>query len=89
MCPSGVWRKRQLISLGRGQAAPARSSYIVPRSTPRERLSMSLMGLGCVKTLAGRADVKPSGRAERASDYALIAALRGWMPMMFLARVRL
>ena len=26
---------------------------------------------------------------ERASDYALMAAMRGWMPMMFFTRVRL
>jgi hypothetical protein len=50
---------------------------------------MSLMGLGCVKTFAGDADVKSSGRAERAWDYALIAAMRGWIPIMFITRVRL
>jgi len=49
----------------------------------------SVVGLGCVKTFAGDADVKSSGRAERAWDYALIAAMRGWMPMMLITRVRL
>jgi hypothetical protein len=49
----------------------------------------SAKGLGCVKTFAGDADVKSSSGAERAWDYALIAAMRGWMPMMFITRVRL
>jgi hypothetical protein len=51
---------------------------------------MSHMGLGCVKTFAGSAHVSRVVAAQRrAWDYALIAAMRGWMPMMFITRVRL
>jgi hypothetical protein len=55
---------------------------------------MSVKGLGCVKTLYG----KYRGVAIVAEwrygpffgpDYVLIAAMSGWIPMMFITRVRL
>jgi hypothetical protein len=43
------------------------------------------MGLGCVKTLCLMGGV----RLRRDSFYALIAAISGWTPLMFITRVRL
>jgi hypothetical protein len=57
--------------------------------------SMSAMGLGCVETPWEREEFAflaafASGVLHfLRSDYALIAAMRGWMPMMFITRVRL
>ncbi len=57
-------------------------------------MGTSVMGLGCVKTLYG----KYRGVAIVAEwrygpffgpDYVLIAAMSGWIPMMFITRVRL
>jgi hypothetical protein len=56
---------------------------------------MSQMGLGRVKTLwerEGNVDFGSLGEwvpALFGSNYALIAAMSGWMPMMFITRVRL
>ncbi len=50
------------------------------------------MGLGRVKTLYGMERNDPSEVAMRGFpglDYALIAAMSGWMPMMLITRVRL
>jgi hypothetical protein len=57
--------------------------------------SMSALGLGCVETPWEREEFAflaafASGVLHfLRSDYALIAAMRGWMPMMFITRVRL
>jgi hypothetical protein len=53
---------------------------------------MSAMGLGRVKTLYGMERNDLSAVAMRVFaglGYALIAAMSGWMPMMFITRVRL
>ena len=56
---------------------------------------MSASGLGCVKTLCGKcrgvSRLLPGGAVEHflGFDYALIAAMSGWIPMMFMTRVRL
>lgn len=44
--------------------------------------AVSALGLGCVETRR----ISTSITTER---YALIAAMSGWMPMMFITRVRL
>ena len=50
---------------------------------------MTAPGLGCVIT-PGNTFWSPLGRAPLfLADYALIAAMSGWMPMMFMTRVRL
>ena len=65
-------------------------SYVVHHG--KNRLPMSEMGLGRVKTFCR----KRSELGEVATqavfpdfDYALIAAMSGWAPMMFITRVRL
>jgi hypothetical protein len=56
---------------------------------------LSALGLGCVETPWEREEFAllaafASGRFTfLRSDYVLIAAMRGWMPMMFITRVRL
>jgi hypothetical protein len=60
----------------------------------------SAMGLGCAKTPGGSVDALPLEQCEfpvcavlqrglAGSDYALIAAMSGRMPRMFMTRVRL
>ena len=46
---------------------------------------MSALGLGRVETPSQ----KGNSTAVRTERYALIAAMSGWMPMMFITRVRL
>ena len=41
------------------------------------------------ETLGRNVDVGSVREVGACADYALIAAMRGWMPMMFIARVRL
>ena len=53
---------------------------------------MSALGLGRVKTLGlGEDFVEVAGHTFMFfwSDYALIAAMSGWMPIMFMTRVKL
>ena len=50
-----------------------------------QSMVMSATGLGCVKTLCLMGGV----RLRRDSFYALIAAISGWTPLMFITRVRL
>ena len=52
---------------------------------------MSVLGLGCVKTLGEGCALGTYGGTfpARLVGYALIAAISGWMPMMFITRVRL
>jgi hypothetical protein len=49
--------------------------------------SMSQMGLGCAKTLGEKR--RSAAFAMGCKNHALIAAISGWMPMMFMTRVRL
>jgi hypothetical protein len=57
------------------------------------RVAMSAVGLGRVKTLREERALKDRGDSgtcpARLVGYALIAAISGWMPMMFITRVRL
>jgi hypothetical protein len=54
---------------------------------------MSAVGLGRVETLREERALKDRGDSgtcpARLVGYALIAAISGWMPMMFITRVRL
>jgi hypothetical protein len=53
---------------------------------------MSQMGLGRVETLCRKAcsaALAEGGVGISGVDYALIAAMSGWIPMMFITRVRL
>ena len=54
----------------------------------RRYLAMTGLGLGRVKTLCRKGE---DGRelAFSGFDYARIAAISGWMPMIFITRVRL
>ena len=48
---------------------------------------MSALGLGCAKTPGEKRRSAAFAMGRR--NHALIAAISGWMPMMFMARVRL
>jgi hypothetical protein len=48
---------------------------------------MSLLGLGCAKTLGEKRRSAAFAMGRR--NHALIAAISGWMPIMFMTRVRL
>jgi hypothetical protein len=48
---------------------------------------MSALGLGCAKTLGEKR--RSAAFAMGCKNHALIAAISGWMPMMFMTRVRL
>ena len=51
---------------------------------------MSALGLGRVKTVWERDEVAFANGGPRFSgQFVLIAAMSGWMPMMFMTRVRL
>jgi hypothetical protein len=56
-------------------------------------LTMSVLGLGRVKTCRRRRMRRDLGevamRGHFSADYALIAVMSGWTPMMFMTRVRL
>jgi hypothetical protein len=47
------------------------------------------LGLGRVKTVWERDEVAFANGARFSGQFALIAATSGWMPMMFMTRVRL
>jgi hypothetical protein len=82
---------RRCLALGPGQgivAGEARVPEVALSQCNKFCGSTYAMGLGRVKTLCGkrrwRGSIGISG-----SDYALIAAMSGWIPMMFITRVRL
>ena len=75
---------------GRPRIAPYHIVRVVVHHS-KFRWLMSAKGLGRVKTLCPRPGTSRFAMRAAVSgfDYARIAAISGWMPMMFITRVRL
>jgi hypothetical protein len=68
----------------RREAAKGKATQVILAAWQHFRIGNGFCGLG------GLCDIRQSAKSGQSDgDYALIAARRGWMPMMFMTRVRL